>query len=386
MTEESPGRIKRTLKLAGLVVLVLIVAFGAYVGNLLTSNPYPRPDGQGWLRIRDMPRARGETGATIVTPGPAGTGSICETPPCAPQFVVVGGLKGLLGRTVADVDILDAGSGRWREGPSLPEPRHHPAAASIEGAVYVTGGSRRAINWAPEQTVWVLRPGEDSWARLPVMPEGRMGHAMVAAGGKLYVIGGRGRTSRVLIYDRTLGWSTGAAMPLQRDHLAAVFAEGKIYAIGGRDDAIVRRVDVYDIAADSWSEAPALPAATSGMSAELLGDGRIHVIGGEDPGTIGGGVISRHFTLAPGATEWSTGPRPLLAVHGAASDEVAGILIIAGGSRRQGAWSVLAWTGVTQRFDPRDVSAQPSPSPTTSPRPSPTTSPTTTGTPTALPS
>ena len=113
-TERTPGRVKRILKIAGLVVLVLVVVFGAYVGNLLTSNPYPRPDGQGWLRIRDMPRPRGETGSTIVAPGPAGSGAICATPPCAPQFFVVGGLKGLLGRTVAHVDILDAASGRWR--------------------------------------------------------------------------------------------------------------------------------------------------------------------------------------------------------------------------------------------------------------------------------
>jgi hypothetical protein len=99
------------------------------------------------------------------------------------------------------------------------------------------------------------------------------------------------------------------------------------------------------------------------------------VIGGEDPGTIGGGVIEKHFALTPGETSWSSAPRPLLAVHGAATDEVAGILIIAGGSRRQGAWSVVAWTGVTQRFDPRDAPASPGPSPSPSMSPSPSSTP-----------
>src|SRR5437867_4331702 len=93
------------------------------------------------------------------------------------------------------------------------------------------------------------------------------------------------------------------------------------------------------------------------MAAALLADGRIHVIGGEDPGTIGGHVVDRHFVLDLTTNSWIAGPRALLAVHGPAFGEVAGELIIAGGARRQGTYSTLAWTGVTQKFDPRDAQA-----------------------------
>ena len=146
-------------------------------------------------------------------------------------------------------------------------------------------------------------------------------------------------------------------MPNPRDHLAAVLVQNKIYALGGRRGAIMRNVDVYDIATDTWSPGPPLPAPTSGMAAALLGDGRIHVIGGENPKTFGGGVIDRHFVLDIASGTWSEGPKALLAVHGPAYGEVAGVLLIAGGSRRQGTFSVLAWTGVTQRFDPREAPA-----------------------------
>jgi N-acetylneuraminic acid mutarotase len=183
------------------------------------------------------------------------------------------------------------------------------------------------------------------------------------------VIGGRGESSRVLIYDRTTGWTRGAAMPQKRDHLGAVVVGTKIYALGGRDSRILDRVDVYDIAADSWTEGPALPRATSGMAAELLSDGRIHVVGGEDPGTIGGTVIDRHYVFDPATGTWSRGPTALLAVHGAGVDEVAGLLVVAGGARRQGALSVLAWTGVTQRFNPAEAPATRTPAPTPSPSP-----------------
>jgi len=363
-------RFKRVLKILALVLLVLVVGAGAFIGNLLTSNPYPRPEAEGWARLQNLPRPRGEGAATIVYPGPAGTPDVCPSPPCQPQFVVAGGLRGLLGRTVADVDILDAGNGKWRRGPSLPEPRHHPAAASIDGALYVTGGARHATRWTPERNLWVLRPGADSWAELPEMPEGRMAHAMVAVNGKLYVIGGRGMSSRVLIYDRTTGWSLGTAMPTPRDHMAAVVVGGKIYAIGGRHSGVLRNVDVYDIATDTWSQGPPLPGPTSGMAAGLLADGKIHVIGGEDPSTFGGHVIDRHYVLDLASNTWSEGPKALLAVHGGGAAQVAGVLLIAGGSRRQGTFSVLAWTGVTQRFDPRQAPAATAPQPSPSPSPS----------------
>ena len=379
-------KFRQIARIAALALVVLLVIGGAYLGYLLTSNTYPTPDADGWLRMQDMPRPRGETGATFALPGPPGTPDICPEAPCEPQFFVVGGLSGPLAKTVTDVDILDARLGRWRQGPPLLEERHHPAAASIGGAVYVTGGSKNARAWVPEAQTWVLRPGSETWDPLPDMPEGRMGHAMLAIEGKLYVIGGRGESSRVLIYDLEEGWSTGAPMPGPRDHLAAVqvgpTTNAKIYALGGRDDQIRARVDIYDVTADTWTSGPPMPAPTSGMAAEILQDGRIHVIGGEDPGTLGGGVNDVHFALDPDTGVWSTGPKARLAVHGAASDQVAGILLIAGGSRRHGAWSVLAWTGATFRFVP-GVIASPTPSPTASPSPAATgtsPSPTPTGT------
>jgi hypothetical protein len=156
-------------------------------------------------------------------------------------------------------------------------------------------------------------------------------------------------------------------MPGPRDHLAAVLVQNKIYAIGGRRDSVLRRVDIYDIPTDTWSAGPSLPKPTSGMAAELLADGRIHVVGGEDPATFGGGVVDRHYILDIASGRWGAGPKALLPVHGAASDEVAGVLLIAGGARRQGTLSVLSWTGVTQRFNPREAPLTPFPSATPSP-------------------
>lgn len=336
--------IKRLLSL----VVALAVLFAGWATAIAVTTPDPQPRA-GWTRLKDLPRPRGEMTAAVVARldgSAAGTG--------APERIaVVGGLEGLLAATSRAVDFYDPSADRWTRGPDLPEARHHPAAAGFGGALYVGGGSEKATDWSPQREVWLLLPTSEAWERVTGMPEGRMAHQMVAVGTKLYVIGGRGETSDVLIFDARAGaWSRGAAMPVKRDHLAAVVVGTRIYAIGGRADALVDRVDVYDTLTDRWTEGPRLPVPMSAMAAGVTTepDAGIHVVGGEDPATIGGGVIPRHSFLAPGASRWIDAPMPVIATHGSAAVVIQGHLHIAGGARRQGALSVLSWTGVLQRL------------------------------------
>jgi hypothetical protein len=183
-----------------------------------------------------------------------------------------------------------------------------------------------------------------------------MAHQMVAIGSELYVVGGRGTTSNVLIFD-TLSekWRTGAQMPVKRDHLGAAVLGTKIYAIGGRDNDLLARVDVYDTKTDAWSTGPPLPIPMSAMAVGVTStpDDGIHVVGGEDPSSIGGGVIKRHFFLARTAQRWVNAPLPVLTTHGAGYGVIVGQFFVAGGSARQGSLSPLAWRGVLQRYDGR---------------------------------
>ncbi|HEX9696249.1 MAG TPA: kelch repeat-containing protein [Actinomycetota bacterium] len=352
-------------------LLVLGVVLGAFAGYLITSNPPPRRDSAGWLRVRSMPGARGELAAGVVEAQPGGP-RLCPGTPCPDRLVyAVGGLAGPLAKVLDRVQIFDPPANAWRDGPPLPEPRHHLAAAGLADTLYVTGGTPNKRGLEPHANVWVLRPGRTSFERLTDMPEGRVGHAMVAVGGKLYVVAGRGPSANVLIFDRAKGWTTGATMPGPRDHAAAVVVQNKIYVIGGRDSSVSRRVDIYDTAADSWSEGPPLPDALSATAAAALDDGLIHVVGGEDPKMIGGRVYELHLAFDPIGAVWLEGPKPLLAVHGAAYADVTGKLVIIGGSRRQGTFSIFGWTGLVQVFDPQEIGGDPSPSPTPNPSPSP---------------
>lgn len=331
------GGLRRAGRILLYAVLVVAVAFGGLVGYLISATAKPR-FAEGWTRLPDMPVPHGEVASTVLL-----TAGVEE-------LVLAGGIGGL-GRTVRDVWRFSPDENRWFRGLDIPQRRHHAGAAALSGTVYVSGGSESSTNWAPERNFWALRAGASRWEELPVMPEGRMGHKMVTVGNRLYVVGGRGGPRPLIFNAETGTWHRAAPMPQPRDHLGAAVVGSRIWAIGGRDDEVLKRVDIYDAETNTWTPGPDLPAPMSAMAVGVLDDG-IHVVGGEEPGTFGGKVIDRHFMIDPNVpgARWQEAPRPVLAVHGAASGVVFGKLVIAGGSRRQGALSVLGWTALTQAF------------------------------------
>lgn len=327
----SVGRAARRRLVVLLVMLVGLVAWA------LLSEPRAGLGGPGWSRLPDLPTGRGElAGAVLEVDGRT-------------FLAVVGGFTGP-GRPTDEVTLFSPRTRTWRPGPPLPEPRHHAAAAGLDGSLYVAGGTAGVTTWEPERTVWRLPPGADAWEAIDPLPEGRWGHRLVALEGRLYVIGGEGGTGTVLVFDPGQGWSRGAPLPVPRDHLGTAVMEGEIWAIAGRDDRIRARVDVYDPAADAWREGPPLPVPTSGAAVGVV-DGRIYVVGGEDP-ALTGGIVSEAWVLEGDRSDWAEAPPPPLYVHGAAEAVLEGRLVIAGGSSRQGALSPLSWTRAVQVFDP----------------------------------
>jgi hypothetical protein len=322
---------------AGAVAAVLLLALVV----LVVANPEPRP-APAWERLPDLPGARGEVAATAARVGGG------------PALVVAGGYTGLTASASTAVHAYVADERRWRELPDLPEARHHAAATALGGDVYVGGGAPTATDRTAQATLWVLREGGAGWEPLAPMPEGREGHRMRALGGRLYVVGGRGASADVLAYDPGRDrWTRGPALPRQRHHLGLVVREGRLWAIGGRtdDNTLLDVVHTWRPGDAGWREGPRLPRAVS-AAAEAVVDGTIHLVGGEDPALIGGGIIDAHLTLAQDAERWEDAPPAPVAVHGAAGAELRGRLVVAGGSRRQGLLSPLAWTDLTAAHAP----------------------------------
>jgi N-acetylneuraminic acid mutarotase len=333
----SRYRIALRVVLAGLALL--IVAIAAVVVLLRVTNPSVN-ETTSWTRLTDMPQQRGETASAAV-----GT-----------RLVVAGGLYGV-GRVADSVYLYDNARNEWSRGRHLPGPRHHAAAAALGDYVYISGGAASATDWTPTDTLWRSTPGGE-WRALARMPEGRQGHAMAAVGGRLYVVGGVGKSNRTLVYDPASNkWSTGAALPVGRNHLRSVAWGGEVWAIGGRDRSPMTCVDIYSPKTDSWRTGPELPSPMSAMAVGVLADG-LHVVGGEDPATRGGHVIREHYVIARGERSWRSADELLLPVHGAGFAVISGRLLVAGGASRQGLFSTVSWTSVTQRFRPSGYGTQ----------------------------
>lgn len=313
-------------------VLVLVLAAVSFL-VLWRTSPTPET-ASGWSLLADLPDRRGAL-AGVVTPSLFGDGE-------QEEFVVIGGLTGIA-RTSSAVRVYDPAADAWRARQALPVARHHTAAAALDdGTLMVAGGAEGARDWVAQSDVW-LQDGE-GWREGPAMPEPRLGHQMVTVDGLVYVVGGEGRSAQTLIFEDG-SWRTGAALPEPRGHVSLVVVDDEIWAIGGRNGAATDQVDIYDPEADSWRAGPALPAPTSAAAAAVV-DNTPVVVGGED----GGDVVEAAWYFD--GSSWQSLPDPPLAVHGPAVGVLDGQMLIAGGSSRRGALSVLAWTGAVQALDP----------------------------------
>src|ERR1041385_3619980 len=81
-----------------------------------------------------------------------------------------------------------AAQGTWSEKARLPEPRGEVAVATVNGKIYVLGGSARGRDDQP--LVEEYDPVTNQWRERAPMPKGLSHGGGVATKGKIYVVGG----------------------------------------------------------------------------------------------------------------------------------------------------------------------------------------------------
>ncbi|MFN7231238.1 MAG: Kelch repeat-containing protein [Brevundimonas sp.] len=269
---------------------------------------------------------------------------------------------GLVGRTDAPlhiedrVGLYDPVADVWREGPRLPEPRHHPMMAVLGGDLWAIGGyGRGAGDWTNRTEVWRLSPGADAWRSGSGLPTPQAEAVGLAHAGRVHLITGRSprdgvngqwrdqidvATHLVLHGDR---WETARPCPMARNSAAGAVLEGALWIAGGRtvEGGGTGRLDRYDPAADRWDTVAPIPVSPAsgrqvggGLAMAALG-GRLVAFGGEwfhraAPG--GGGVFAETWLYHPHEDVWRAGPPMRTPRHGLAAATVGGtVYAIAGG-------------------------------------------------------
>ncbi len=145
------------------------------------------------------------------------------------------------------------------------------------GKLYRVGGFTAKNGEKEDQSLWSqpdfarFDPKSGNWESLPPLPEGRSSHDAAVVGNTLYVVGGwqlqgageskwHDTAFAVDLSAPKLEWKTIASPQFHRRALALAAWQNKLYVLGGmqEDGGTTTRVAVYDPAANTWSEGPAL--------------------------------------------------------------------------------------------------------------------------------
>ncbi|XP_078449578.1 kelch-like protein 38 isoform X1 [Lampetra planeri] len=229
----------------------------------------------------------------------------CSSPPPRHCFlrehlVILGG-RADGARTTRSVLLLETATleeqplTSWLSLPKLPGRYRQPSAATLHGAVYVTGGIRvgpGASLGAPCTDVHRYSPRAAAWKPAPPLLAPRYGHQSVAVGSRLYVLGGVGGGGgasgeaallSVERYESTEGeWRWAAPMPVAVGQPAVAAVQGRIYVIGGeelRSKTPARIIQIYNTECDAWFRLETRMVKNISAPAVVVDD-KIIVIGG----------------------------------------------------------------------------------------------------------
>ena len=159
------------------------------------------------------------------------------------QYILGGETTG--GATLDTVSYYDAARGAWTASAPLPAPLANLAAASLDGLLYVAGGSQSQPGGAAmlSDRLWMYVENVDQWQEISRLPYPVAGAALVAHDNALYLIGGwdgqnmRAEIWRFPISTRTAGtgWELVGHLSRGRAFLGATAVSGDIYIAGGYD-------------------------------------------------------------------------------------------------------------------------------------------------------
>lgn len=236
--------------------------------EILTSG-----DTLNWTALASMPTPRAWAPA-VVWDGKIYVVGGCSSP--TPQQFY---------NAVATLEVYDPSNNFWESLPSMSMERVGPAAAALNGKIYVMGGFNRST-WSANTSVEIYDIATRTWTSGPPMPIGVSWAKAVTLENKIYVLGGVGAHyyNTVQVFDpQTNSWSIKSPFNGGRYLHAAVVYNGKIYLIGGDtwetgNDYVYSDIQVYDPTSDSWTEKSPMPFAATGLEAVAIND-KIHVFG-----------------------------------------------------------------------------------------------------------
>jgi N-acetylneuraminic acid mutarotase len=252
--------------------------------------------------------------------------------------------------------------GTWTKKAPLPVGMAEVGVASLDGKVYVVGGTEQVGNgpaiWNSSLTM-MYDPTTDTWHERAPLPRGLTHVGVAALGGRLYAIGGftnivhMGAVDSAYVYDPdTNRWSDLPKLSSARGSVGVVAVDGKLHIFGGRQSDKVIKIsprgapamfagfgtvtthEVYDPKSRKWSRAAPIPGPGRDHMGIVVLDGKVHIFGGRTADVADN--LVRHDVYDPKTDSWSVAaPLPDPRSAGAYT-LLDGLIIYAGGECKPG--------------------------------------------------
>jgi N-acetylneuraminic acid mutarotase len=230
-----------------------------------------------------------------------------------PRLYVLGGKGGSI--NFSTVERFDPVANAWDGVDSMQSKRRQPAAAVLDGHLYVAGGYDSRDS--PTATVESFNSTDCIWSEVPSMMTERAEHAMAVLpsgkpghGSVLFVLGGVDEDSEELnsveYFDgHTNSWKNTIPMSTRRcGHCAAVIGD-TLFALGGYDGtSVLSTLESFTLEDGFWRSAPAMATGRKDFAVAVL-DGELFVMGGQDDD---GAQLDSVERYDPNLRKWQPAP------------------------------------------------------------------------------
>ncbi|XP_077471689.1 kelch-like protein 40a [Stigmatopora argus] len=180
---------------------------------------------------------------------------------------------------------FDPVSSEWLGMPSQPNPRCLFGMAEAENSIYVVGGKELKEGEHVLDSVMIYDRQSFKWGESDPLPYVVYGHGTVSHKGLVYVIGGKSESKkcmkRVCVYNPAkFEWKDLAPLKTARSLFGVEVHKDQIFVVTGVTDAgLTSSIEVYDIAANKWSEFTEFPQERSSLNLKSMG-GFLYAVGG----------------------------------------------------------------------------------------------------------
>lgn len=200
------------------------------------------------------------------------------------NIYVFGGVAGVLAPVyLQTLWIYDIVNDAWSPGADMPAQRWGSAVGVVNGKIIIAGGGTTTI----QNSTWIYDPGSDGYTTVASMPEGLNTYRIHGVGfsnrgeaGQFHAFAGGFNGTGHFVYDVAANrWSLAPAMPLGVTDPGVATFGSNVYLTGGTSGS-TGRLQIYNLDTNTWSVGAIMLSPVNNTSVVVTSEGVLYNFGG----------------------------------------------------------------------------------------------------------